>query len=463
MTAPDSVPATNGVHRRARVTNGLPHPTMIDRLPPHSIEAEQGCLGCILIDPAVAMPELINQFGGNESFYDLRHQTIFDAMMELWDARIPLNIITLQDLLKRKNMLESVGGITYLSALPDATPSAHNAKVFGEMVVEYASLRKMIQACTAAVSRIYEGTDSTENLLSLAEQEVLAVRKSRVSLTPSIKTLTHEAIEEIERLHHSKGEISGLKTGFRDLDRVTDGLHGGEMIVLAGYPGGGKTMLAMNIAEHVAIDQGIPVGVFSLEMKGKRLVMRIIASRARVNMRRIRDGFLVDSDFPKIVGACGKLSVAPIHLCDQSDLNVSQMRAKARQMQAEFGIKMFVIDYIQLLSAVVKKDQSREQEVSSISRGIKQMAGELDAPVLALSQLNDDGKLRESRAIGQDADSIWVLSKKKEKDDDEGDAVDVTLKIRKQRDGEAPAVVHLTMFKSFTRFESQAKHDDIGL
>lgn len=445
-----------------RVSAGLPAPQHIDRLPPHSIEAEQGCLGCVMQDPSVAMPELVSQFGSHEVFYDLRHQTIFEAMSELWNARIPVNAITLYDLLKRKNMAESVGGVSYLSALPDASPSPHNASLFAEMVAEYASRRKMIQACTAAVARIYEGNDSTENLLAQTEQEILAVRKMQKQTSPKIRDIVHASIEEIERLHKSGGEISGIKTGFPDLDKTTDGLHGGEMIVLAGYPGGGKTMLAVNIAEHIAIDQRLPVGIFSLEMKSKRLVMRIIASRARVNMRTIRDGGLRELDFPKITSACGQIANSPIHLCDQSELNIFQLRAKARQMKAEFGIRFWVIDYLQLLSAVAKKDQSREQEVSSISRGIKQMAGEMDDPVLALSQLNDDGKLRESRAIGQDADSIWKLSKTKEakSDDEENPVIPVTLKISKQRDGEAPATVQLTMFKRFTRFESAARIQD---
>lgn len=430
---------------------------MIDRLPPHSIEAEQGVLGCVMLSPNDCLNTCLEKFErGSEAFYDLRHQTIFDTLVEMRDGNKAIDLITLQENLKLRDQLEAVGGIPYLSALPDAVPSAANLEYYIEIVSEKAVLRRMLQTCTSIVSRIYNDPENVEAIVAQAEAEVLAVRCQRKEKTPSTKELVREAISEIERLHRQQGKTGGLSTGFIDLDKLTDGLHGGEMVVVAGYPGAGKSAIAMNIAEHAAIEQEQPVGVFSLEMSAKRLVMRMLASRGRVNMRNIRDGYLAERDFPKLAGAGSKIGASRLHFCDLSDLTISQLRAKARQMVQQHGIKMFVIDYLQLLTAPGKRDQNREQEVASISRGIKLMASEFDVPVIALSQLNDDGKLRESRAIGQDADCIWAL-KAREDQDQHGEATAVDLEIRKQRDGQAPATVNLTFFKQFVRFESAAK------
>lgn len=426
-----------------------------DRLPPFAHEAEQGILGCLMLDPAQIVPLAVETFGRpTEAFYDLRHTIVFDSILELWDKRAPIDVISLQQHLKDRNQLEQIGGITYLSSLPDTTPSTANAPYYIELIEEKRVLRKLIQACAGIVSRIYDSELDVESIVSHAEQEMLAVRRNRPSKAFLVRDLVQEAISEFERLYANSGSISGISTGFVDLDYLTDGLHSSEVIVIAGYPGSGKSAIAMNIAEHVAVEMKQPVGVFSLEMSANKLVGRMIAARGRVNLRSIRNGSLSEKDFVKITSAASKIASSNLHFSEIPDMTIHQLRAKARQMQSQHGIRLIVVDYLQLLTCPGRKDQSREQEVSAISRGVKLMAKELNIPVIVLSQLNDDGKLRESRAIGQDADTVWVLNADKDK---EGDCIPVALEIRKQRDGQAPAKVDLTFMKAFTKFENAAR------
>jgi replicative DNA helicase len=274
--------------------------------------------------------------------------------------------------------------------------------------------------------------------------------------------------------------LTGVGTGFTDLDKMTSGLHPGEMIVIAARPSMGKTSLAMNIAEHVAIEQKLPVGVFSLEMTSESLVLRMLCSRSRVNLRNVRDGFLAERDFPKLTGAAGKLANAPLFIDDSSGLSILQLRAKARRMSQQYGIKLFVIDYLQLLHSTARRAENRQQEIADISSGVKSLAKELNVPVIVLSQLNREmerdksrkpqmSDLRESGAIEQDADLVGLLYKptKPSSGDDEDsagtseeqEAVSVNLLIAKQRNGPT-GDVHLTFLKSYTRFENAAKVSD---
>src|SRR5437660_4445829 len=272
------------------------------------------------------------------------------------------------------------------------------------------------------------------------------------AITNTIKELVHSAISTIESFHQRQGMLTGVGTGFVDLDKMTSGLHGGEMIVIAARPSMGKTSMAMNIAEHVAIDQKIPVGVFSLEMTADSLVLRMLCSRSRVNMRNVRDGFLAERDFPKLTGAAGKLANAPLFIDDSSGLSILQLRAKARRMHQQFGVKLFVIDYLQLLHSTARRAENRQQEIADISNGVKALAKELNVPVIVLSQLNRElereknrkprlSDLRESGAIEQDADVVGLLYKPSSDEDEIGntmaeeDAVPVNLLIAKQRNG----------------------------
>src|SRR5215510_3583806 len=249
--------------RRPRVSAGLPAPQAIDRLPPHSIEAEQGVLGCVLLSPNECLGTCIEKFKkGVEVFYDLRHQVIFDQLVEMYDAKHPIDLITLQQSLKDKNQLEPVGGVTYLSALPDAVPSAANLEYYLEIVREKYILRKMIQACTGVVSRVYDFEGKVDGLLDEVERDILQISEERVEgVSMAMKDLVHRAINTIEDYHQRQGMLTGIGTGFVDFDKMTSGLHGGEMIVIAARPSMGKTSLAMNVVEHVVLEEKLPVGV----------------------------------------------------------------------------------------------------------------------------------------------------------------------------------------------------------
>ncbi len=446
----------------------------VDRLPPHSVEAEQGVLGCVLLAPHECLGECIEKFkNGGEVFYDLRHRTIYETLIEMYDQKAPIDLITVQQRLKDRNQLEGVGGLGYLSSLPDAVPSAANLEYYREIVREKFVLRRMIATCTDVVTRAYEHQGEVDTLLDEVERDVLQMSGERIAAgNRTMKDLVHQAIHTIEEYHQRQGKLGGLGTGFVDLDKMTDGWHEGEMIVIAARPSMGKTSLAMNMAEHVAVGLNLPVGVFSLEMTGESLVMRLMASLARVNSRNIRDGFLSERDFAKLTTAAGKLAKAPLFIDDASGLSILQLRAKARRMHQQFGIKLFVIDYLQLLHSTSRRADNRQQEIADISNGVKALAKELRVPVIVLSQLNREmekeknrkprmSDLRESGSIEQDADVVAMLYRPA-MDDEEGgpspdqEAVPVNLLIAKQRNGPT-GDVNLTFIKSCTRFENAAK------
>ena len=480
----DSVDDSSGIpglkrSRRPKTTAGLA-PQRIDRLPPHADEAEQGVLGCILLNPPETIGRCVEKFkGGAEVFYDLRHQTIYSTLVEMYDTRDGIDLITLQQRLKDKQLLEQVGGLSYLSSLPDAVPSAANLGYYADIVFEKFLLRKMIQTCTDVVGRVYDYEGDVDALLDEVEKEILRINESRVQGTSvNIKDLVKKAITTIQEFHERQGQLNGLGTGFTDLDRMTGGMHEGEMIVIAARPSMGKTSLAMNIAEHVSIDLDQPVGVFSLEMSAESLVLRMLCSRSRVNMRNVREGFLAERDFPKLTSAAGNLAKAKLFIDDSSGLSILQLRAKARRMSQQYGIKLFVIDYLQLLHSTARRAENRQQEIADISNGIKSIAKELKVPVIVLSQLNRElekdknrkprlSDLRESGSIEQDADLVALLYKPSSGDEEEtpvgeDEAIPVNLLIAKQRNGPT-GDVNLTFFKQYTRFESAAKVSDEDL
>jgi replicative DNA helicase len=463
--------------RRQKTARGDARPT-IDRLPPHSPEAEQGALGCVLLSPNECMGECMEKIkDGKEVFYDLRHQTIFETLVAMYDAREAIDVITLQQRLKDKQLLEQIGGIAYLAQLQDAVPSAANLSYYLDIVREKFLLRKMITTCTDVVGRVYDYEGEVDALMDEVERDVLRISESRVqSSVAGVKELVGRAIGTIENYFSRKGVLNGLATGFTDLDRMTDGLHGSEMIVIAARPSMGKTSIAMNIVEHVVLEQKLPAAIFSLEMSAEALVLRMMCSIARVNLRSIREGFMSETDFPKLTNAAGRLANAPLFVDDSAALSILQLRARARRMAQQHGIKLFVIDYMQLLHSTARRAQeNRQQEISDISGGIKALAKELKVPVLVLSQLNREPEkrergaeprlsdLRESGAIEQDADLVGLLYKpgKAGGDDEDGgageeqDAIPVNLLIAKQRNGPT-GDVKLMFVKPYTRFESAA-------
>lgn len=455
-------------------------PAKLDRLPPHSTEAEQGVLGCILWSPKECLNECITKFGGDREWaYDLRHQTIYDTMVTMAERMEAIDLVTLQQRLKDAGFLDQIGGIAYLSSLQDAVPSAANLSFYLEIVLEKATLRKMIRTCSDIVARAYENEGEVDALMDQAETEILKIAEARVAAPNlAIKELVRKAIGTIEDFHQRKGALTGIPTGFGDLDRMTGGLQGGEMIVFAARPSMGKTSLALGIAEHVAIDVGLSVGVFSLEMTADSLILRMLCSRARVNLRDIREGFMAERDFPKLTATSGKISKAPLYIDDTAGLSILQLRARARRMQQQHGIKLLVVDYLQLMHSTARRAQeNRQQEIADISSGIKALAKELNIPVIVLAQLNRElerdrarkprlSDLRESGSIEQDADVVGLLYKA-QSDEDEPDSqrqadaagIAVNLLIAKQRNGPT-GDVHLTFLNSLTRFESRAKVSD---
>jgi replicative DNA helicase len=444
----------------------------MDKLPPYSEEAEQGVLACILLS-ADTMASCVEKFKpGPVVFYDLRHQVIYSAMLEMFSERKPIDTITLHQWLKDKQQLDECGGLSYIAPLPDKIAGPSNITHYQAIVLDKYSLRRLIQTCGDVITRVYENEKDVDAFIDECETDVLKISQERETArgrTIPIKELMHQSINTIERCVENPGGLTGISTGYPDLDRMTGGLQKQEMIVLAGRPSMGKTSLGMNIAEHVAVDQKLPVGVFSLEMGAEALSLRLLCSRARVNFRSIREGLVAQSEYPKISNACTQIANAPLYIDDTSGLTILQLRAKARRMWQQYGIKLFMIDYIQLLHSVGRRNDNRQQELTEISAGIKELAKELSVPVIVLAQLNRDmekerkrkprpSDLRESGAIEQDADLIGLLYKADSEDDDniEAPVLSVNLLIGKNRNG-ACGDVRLTFLRQFTRFESAAR------
>jgi replicative DNA helicase len=476
----DSGAAADLKKARRRKNISLSDPIKLDRLPPHALDMEQGVLGCQLLSPNECVGEVIEKLKGIgvEAHYDLRHQTIQAELFEMYDSRIPIDVITLQQRLKDKQLLEQVGGIAYLSQLQDSVPSAANLSYYLEIVREKFLLRKMISVCTDVVGRVYDYEGEVDALMDEVERDVLRISESRAQGgVLATKDLVNKAIGTIENFFSRKGTLTGLGTGYADLDRMTDGLHGSEMIVIAARPSMGKTSLAMNIVENVVLEQKLPAAVFSLEMSAEALVLRMMCSIARVNLRSIREGFMSESDFPKLTSAAGRLANSKLFIDDSAGLSILQLRARARRLHQQHDIKLFVVDYLQLLHSTARRSQeNRQQEISDISSGLKALAKELKVPVLVLSQLNRElerdknrkprlSDLRESGAIEQDADLVGLLYKPNAGDDEDGaaaeeaDGLPVNLLIAKQRNGPT-GDINLTFLKNYTRFESAAKVSD---
>jgi replicative DNA helicase len=445
----------------------------IHRAPPHSVEAEQGVLGSMLIAPQEAIPAAIERIS-EPYFYIPAHQIVYRVLVEQWNAGHAIDLITFTQTLRDQNLLETIGGAVFVTSLFTFVPTAANIDYYLEIVREKYVLRQIIATCTEGVRRAYEEQGEVNALLDEVEQSVFSVSEAqaRVQLEP-MKKHVMGALERIEKLFENKGSISGIPTGFKDFDRMTSGLHPAEMTVIAARPSMGKTALAMNIAEHVAVQQKLPVAIFSLEMSSQQLVQRMLCSRARVTLEHARDGFLSENDFPKLTHAASHLAEAPIFIDDSAAITILELRAKARRLKSRESIGLVVIDYLQLLRGTSRRGQdNRQLEISEISAGIKGLAKELNIPVIVVAQLNRNpemrtgsGKgrprladLRESGSIEQDADVVGLLIREEyyadtdeERDDLEGKA---ELIIAKQRNGPI-GEIKLTFLKEYTRFEDR--------
>src|SRR6266850_1402908 len=417
----------------------------LHRTPPHSVEAEQGVLGSMLISPRETIAECVEKIN-EEYFYVPAHRTIYDILVELWNGGQGIDLITFTQVLRDRNLLDSVGGAALVTNLFTFVPTAANVQYYLEIVRDKYILRQII---------FDVGEDRFKGQML------------------SMKDHAMQAIETIEKLYERKGSITGISTGFVEFDRMTSGLHPSEMVVIAARPSMGKTALAMNIAEYVAINEQLPVAVFSLEMSSQQLVQRMLCSRARVNLQRVRDGFLGERDFPSLTAAASKLAEAKIFIDDSPSLEILELRAKARRLKAQQGVELVLIDYLQLLrSATRRAKENRQLEISEISAGLKALAKELNIPVIVVAQLNrqpearSGGKprlsdLRESGSIEQDADLVGLLVRPELYEEDEEARVEkageAELIIAKQRNGPV-GEIPLTFLKEYTRFETRARN-----
>jgi len=446
----------------------------VHRALPQSLDAEKGLLGSILLS-GNALDDSIALIDASH-FHLPAHQKIFEILVEMQNARKPIDLITFTQTLEDRKLLDEVGGAAAVTELLTFVPTAANADYYREILREKCLLRKVITVCTEYAARCYDEQGDVKILVDEVENKILEIGEERVSSAmPTMKHMVNDAITSIEQLVKNKGGITGLSTGFHVLDNMTGGLHAGEMFVIAARPSMGKTALAMNIAEHVALDAEKPVAVFSLEMSSPQLVQRLLCSRARVDSKKLRDGFIGKQELGSIISAAGILSKAKMFVDDTPGISILELRAKARRLHNREGIALVVIDYLQLLRSNSRRAQDNRQiEIAEISNGVKALAKELKVPVIVLAQLNrnpeqrtGDSKgrprlsdLRESGSIEQDADVVALLVREKyyAEDDEarkeaEGKA---TLIIAKQRNGPT-GDVPLTFLEDYTRFEDRAE------
>ena len=441
---------------------------MIDRLPPQSLEAEQSVLGSILIDRDVIVE--VAEFLHPADFYRQSNGTIFGAMLELFERREPVDIVTVAEVLDRNGQLDTIGGRTYLSSLSNQTPTAVHATQYGRIVERKAVLRNLIAAAGKIAGIGYEDPAEVQDAIDRAEAELFSVSKQRVDAGfARLRDLLHSAYDRLDYLHAHRGEISGVSTGFKDLDALTTGLQRSDLIILAARPSVGKTSLALNIAEHAAVRDKRTVGIFSLEMSKEQLVLRMLSSVANINSQNLRSGFLEEMDFTRLAPAMNALSEAPMFIDDTPNISTMELRTKARRLQAEAGLDLLVVDYLQLMQGTSSnKDANRVQEVSEISRGLKGLARELNVPVIALSQLSRQPEMRESKeprlsdlresgAIEQDADLVVFLWRDKERgaEDQDADGEVINVHLAKHRNGPT-GQLKLWFKKRQTRFENFA-------
>jgi len=436
------------------------------KIPPQNLEAEQSILGGILLENSSinSAVEILSK----DDFYSEAHRKIFKTIIEISDKNEPVDLITLSSSLKDKGMLDSVGGTSYLASLVDNVPSAANVANYAKIVKEKAILRGLIGSATNIIDSCYETGSDVDVVLDKAEHSIFEISQNKVrpSFYP-IKDIVKDSFLAIEGIYTRKGLYTGVETGFGKIDDLTSGLQPSDLIIIAGRPSMGKTAFALNIAQFAAMENKIPVAVFSLEMSKEQLGFRLLASEAKVDSQRLRKGQLGEIDWPKLTTAAGRLSEAPLYIDDTAAITVLEMKAKSRRLSAESGLGLIVVDYIQLMRADGYRD-NREQEISAISRSLKALAKELKVPVIALSQLNRQvetrtnrrpqmADLRESGAIEQDADVIAFIYRDEvyNKSDDNPEKGTAEIIIAKQRNGPTDTV-KLAFLEKFTSFENLA-------
>ncbi len=398
-----------------------PKPNPVDRLPPQNLEAEASVLGGIMLDrdAIIKVADILTP----DDFYERRNTLIFETMLELYDDRASIDVLTVQNRLTEKGFMEATGGMSYLTHLVNTTPSAAHVVHYAKIVQRKGTLRKLIQASSETINAAFGEVEDIDLLLDTAEQKLFGVSQKylKQNFVP-LSLVLHETFDRIDELHKERGKLRGIPTGFSDLDNLLGGLQKSDLIILAARPSMGKTSLALDIVRHVGVQKKIPVGIFSLEMSKDQLVDRLLAAEANVDLWRMRTGRLSsegpDNDFERIGHAMGRLADAPIFIDDSASSNIMEIRTKARRLQAEHDLGLITVDYLQLMEG--RNTENRVQEVSEISRALKSLSRELNVPVLALSQLSRAvesrnppipqlSDLRESGSIEQDADVVMFI------------------------------------------------------
>jgi replicative DNA helicase len=410
-----------------------------DRLPPHSTEAEQGVLGCILWNPAV-LDDIRADLEAEDVFYDLRHKMIYDALGALHDAKKPVEIISLQQSLKDAGKLEEVGGLAYLSSLMDLVPSAGNVSYYAEVVKEKWLARRLLRVCAESAARIYSAEGSVQTILDEHERDILAIGNTAVkSAAVHVKELTRQALDRMEeRFRRGRQYKDGPQTGLRYLDNIIPGFAPGQFVVVAGRPGDGKSCMVMQIAEHAALQEGHGVAVFSLEMTGISMVERQLFSLGRANLEKMRNGFLIQGDVPRLIAAAGKLSKGNLWIESTARMAIEDLEVKARRMVRKHGVKLIIVDYVQLLFLRTRGNRmDRVEEMGQVSMRLKALAMELGVPVVACAQMNRNietsekkrrpmlSDLRECGQIEQDADIVIFLWRPKIADPEDAESDDM--------------------------------------
>ena len=435
------------------------------KVPPQNVEAERSVIGGILIDRDAI--NKILEFLSADDFYHESHRIIFEAILSLYQKSQPADLVTITSELRDTGKIDAAGGASYLSTLVDSIPTSANIVHYGKIVHEKAILRRLIQGATQIAELGYDQTGlDVDDFIDQAEQIIFEVAQRRYK--PSffaVKDIVKLSFKAIEELYEKKEMVTGVPTGFEELDRLTSGLQKSDLIIVAGRPSMGKTAFALNIVGHAAMEAQVPSALFSLEMSKEQLVQRLLCCEAKVDASKLRGGFLAESDWPKLTRAAGALSEALIYIDDSPALNVIEMRAKARRLQREKGLGLVVVDYLQLMRGV-RGMESREREISEISRSLKALAKELSIPVVALSQLNRAvenrvdkrpqlADLRESGSIEQDADVVMFVYRDEVYNKDSEDRGTAEIIIGKQRNGPI-GKSKLAFLSQYTRFENLA-------
>jgi replicative DNA helicase len=441
-----------------------------EKLPPHDIDAEQSVLGAILIDNEALYKAL--ELLRPEDFYHLPYSKVFACMLALSEQDEIIDFLTLKSELERRGQLEDVGGPPAIAALVDIVPTAVNVEFHARIVHEKSIARRLLNASLQITARCYSDSEEVDQLLEDAERLIFDISETRVreGFSP-LKTVIKDSFKTIENLYDKKGFITGIPTGFIELDRLTSGLQSSDLIIIAGRPSMGKSSFCLNIAQHVGVKERISTAIFSLEMSKEQLGIRLLCSEARVDSHRVRTGYVAREDWPRLSAAAETLSAAPIFIDDTPAMSVLEMRAKSRRLKAEYGLGLLVVDYLQLMRST-RRHENRQQEVTEISRSLKALAKELNVPVIALSQLSravesrSDRKpqlsdLRESGSIEQDSDVVLFIYRPDAYDSEEQEGI-AEIIIGKQRNGPV-GMVQLAFIKEYTRFENlETSHQGSG-